>query len=71
MNARLSSTLARALLPMAPPSSIVHQVLSEDGFLQADLDIFRMTRSGELERRREREAMRLQQQYQDQIGSQL
>ena len=36
MNAYLPPVLARALEPMAPPQSVVHQVITEDELLAAD-----------------------------------
>ena len=36
MNAYLPPVLAHALKPMAPPQSVVHQVITEDELLAAD-----------------------------------
>ena len=36
MSARIPLALARALAPMAPPQSVVHQVITEDELLAAD-----------------------------------
>ena len=36
MNAYLPPVLAQALKPMAPPQSVVHQVITEDELLAAD-----------------------------------
>lgn len=59
MNARLHPLMARALLPMAPPSSIVHRIVGEE----ADLHYLQLRNSGELERRRFAEAERIQREY--------
>jgi len=67
MNA-LHPTLARAMACMAPPSSTVHQIVSEDRALQADLAILRMKQSGELVQRRDERAVREQQERLGQIG---
>ena len=56
MTANLPPALARALLPMAQPSSIVHRIVSEE----ADLHYLQLKQSGELERRRFAEAERIQ-----------
>ena len=37
MNAHLPPVLAFALKPMAPPDSVVHQVITEDDLLAADV----------------------------------
>ena len=60
MNARLHPTLALALLPMAPAGSMVHKVLADDRALQADLDYMHLKESGELERRRDMQAVQLE-----------
>lgn len=62
MNARLHPLMARALLPMAPPSSIVHRIVA------ADQHYNELKNSGELERRRFAEAERIQQKFQDATG---
>ena len=36
MNARLPLTIARALVPMAPPCSVVHDIVREADLLEAD-----------------------------------
>lgn len=36
MNAHLPPVLAHAIKPMAPPQSVVHQVITEDELLAAD-----------------------------------
>ena len=36
MKAHLPPVLAFALKPMAPPDSVVHQVITEDDFIAAD-----------------------------------
>ena len=59
MNARLHPLMAAALLPMAPPSSIVHKIVGEE----ADLHYLELKQSGELERRRQAEAERIQREY--------
>lgn len=59
MNAHLHPCLAAALAPFAPPQSVVHQIVA-DAALQADLDYLHLKQSGELERRREAQALRLQ-----------
>lgn len=52
MNAHLPPCLARALAPMAPPQSVVHQVITEDELLAAD----RARNINKAERAIEREA---------------
>ena len=52
MSARIPLTLARALAPMAPPQSVVHQVITEDELLAAD----RARNVNKAERAIEREA---------------
>lgn len=64
MTANLPPALARALLPMAPPSSVVHKIVGEE----ADLHYLQLRNSGELERRRFAEAERIQQKFQDATG---
>ncbi len=63
MNARLHPALAAALLPFAPPSSVVHKIISEDKALQADLHFNHLKNSGALDRRNDDQAMRLQQRF--------
>lgn len=36
MHARIHPTIARALAPMAPPQSEVHQIIREEDWLAAD-----------------------------------
>lgn len=55
MNAALPTGLAQALAPMAPPQSMVHQIVRD-----ADLAYNALKNSGELERRRNAKALRLQ-----------
>ena len=54
VNAYLPPVLARALEPMAPPQSVVHQVITEDELLAAD----RARNVKKAERAIEREAER-------------
>lgn len=68
MNARLPLCMAQALAPFAPASSVVHQVVSEDRALQADLEILRLKQSGELDRRRWDAAQRQQMELQGVTG---
>lgn len=58
MNAALPNTLAMALLPMAPAGSVVHKIVEADR-LQADLH-YNQLKEGELQRRSNERAMRLQ-----------
>ena len=60
MNAQLHPAMARALLPMAPAGSVVHKIVEADR-LQADLHYNDLKNSGELQRRSNERAMRLQQ----------
>lgn len=60
MNAQLHPTLALAMLSMAPPSSVVHQIVSKDRALQADLDYLNKLNSGRFEDRRNEAALRMQ-----------
>ena len=60
MTANLPPTLALAMLSMAPPSSVVHQIVSDDRALQADLDIMDGKNSGRFEDRRNESALRAQ-----------
>jgi len=71
MNAQLHPTLALAMLSMAPPSSVVHQIVSEDRALQADLDYLNKLNSGEFDRRRWDAAQRQQMELQGVIGGVL
>jgi hypothetical protein len=57
VNGRIHPTLAAALAPMAPPSSVVHKIV-EDARLQADQHYNELKNSGELERRRIAAAIR-------------
>lgn len=68
MNAQLHPTLALAMLAMAPPSSVVHQIVSEDRALQADLDYLNKLNSGEFDRRRWDSAQRQQMELQGVTG---
>lgn len=64
MTANLPSTLALAMLSMAPPSSVVHQIVSDDRALQADLDYLNKLNSGRLEILRNEAALRMQIEHQ-------
>lgn len=68
MNAHLHPTLALAMLSMAPASSVVHKIVSEDRALQADLEILRLKQSGEFDRRRWDAAQRQQMELQGVTG---
>jgi hypothetical protein len=59
MQANVHPTLALALLPMAPAGSVVHTIV-EANRLQADLHNNALKNSGELQRRSNEQAMRLQ-----------
>ena len=59
MNAALPNTLAMALLPMAPAGSVVHKIV-EANRLQADLH-YNQLKEGELQRRSNERALKLQQ----------
>jgi len=59
------------MLSMAPPSSVVHQIVSEDRALQADLDYLNKLNSGEFDRRRWDAAQRQQMELQGVIGGVL
>ena len=52
MDVRLPLCLARALAPMAPPQSVIHQIIQEDDLLAAD----RARNVNKAERAIEREA---------------
>ena len=73
MNARLPLTIARALVPMAPPCSVVHDIVREADLLEADRylagparDPQFFDRKAELyEQRSQREAERLELQHQE------
>ena len=71
MTSDLPIALARALMPMAPPSSIVHSIVSDDRAVQADLAILRRIQSGAAERARFDRAEREQVAHQHQIGRTL
>ena len=62
MNARLPLTIARALAPFAPPASEVHSIVSEAEWEEADRHYLWLKTSGELDRRHDREAARLEMQ---------
>lgn len=68
MNARMPLCMAQALAPFAPPSSVVHQIVSEDRALQADLDYLNKLNSGEFDRRRFDAAQRQQMELQGVTG---
>lgn len=63
----MSPTLALALLPMAPPSSTVHQD-AEQARVQADLHYNELKNSGALDDREFVRAMQLQIQRQNATG---
>ena len=52
MSARIPLALAQALAPMAPPQSVIHQIIQEDDLLVAD----RARNVNKAERAIEREA---------------
>lgn len=60
MNARMPLCMAQALAPFAPPSSVVHQIISEDRALQADLNIMDGKKSGRFDAHRNEAALRMQ-----------
>lgn len=60
MTSNLPPTLAASMLAMTHKGSIVHQIVSEDRALQADLEILRLKQSGEFDRRRWDAAQRQQ-----------
>jgi hypothetical protein len=60
VNASLPPTLARALACMAPPSSIVHQIVSEDQAKRIDAAMLADKKQDGYGRRLEANAMRLQ-----------
>lgn len=62
MNAQLHPALAAALLPFAPPQSIVHRIV-DTAAVKADLDYLHLLNTGELQRRHEARALELQRQY--------
>lgn len=68
MNASLPLCMAKALAPFAPPYSVVHQIVSEDRALQADLDYLNKLNSGEFDRRRWDAAQRQQMELQGVTG---
>lgn len=60
MNAGLPTTLARALACMAPPSSVVHQIVSEDQAKRIDAAMLADKKRDGYAQRLEANAMRLQ-----------
>lgn len=60
MNAHLHPTLARAMACMAPPSSIVHQIVSEDQALRIDAAMSADKQADGYARRNAEQALRLQ-----------
>ena len=60
MNAGLPPTLARALACMAPPSSIVHSIVSEDQAKRIDAAMLADKKRDGYAQRLEANAMRLQ-----------
>ena len=71
MNAALHPTLAAAMLPMAPPSSIVHQIVSDEQAQRMDAGVLADKLAGGYDRRGDAAAMRLQLRRQGQPGSRL
>lgn len=72
MTANLPPTLALAMLSMAPPSFVVHQINEQARrVLQADLDIMAGKNSGRFDARRNEAALRAQIERQGVIGSVL
>ena len=62
-------TIVRAMIAMAPPSSVVHKINAQArASLQADLDIMAGKKSGRFEARRDADALRLQIERQGQTG---
>lgn len=59
MTANLPTTLVLPMLSMVPPSSIVHKIVGPE----ADLHYLQLRNSGELERRRFAEAVRIEKAY--------
>lgn len=60
MNAQLPPCLAAALAPFAPPSSIVHSIVSEDQAKRIDAAMLADKKQDGYARRLEANAMRLQ-----------
>lgn len=60
MNANLPTTLAAAMLSMAPPSSIVHQIVSEERAQRIDLAMHLDKLADGYGARRDAAALRLQ-----------
>lgn len=60
MSTVLHPTLAQAMLAMAPPQSVVHHIVSDVQAQNADLENMRLKQFGELVRRANARAMRLQ-----------
>ena len=62
----LPACLARALAPMAPPQSVIHQIIQEDDLLAADRNVNKAERA--IEREAER-ALDLQIKHQNLPGA--
>ena len=60
MNARMPAILAQALAPFAPPSSVVHQIVSEEQALRIDAAMLRDKQSNGYDRRADAQALCLQ-----------
>lgn len=65
MNAHLPIAIARALVPMAPPCSVVHDIVREADLLAADRHYHQLKVSGELDRRHDQRARALELQHSD------
>jgi hypothetical protein len=61
MNARLPATLARALAPMDPPLSVVHQIVSEDQAARIDALMWAFKQRDGYAKHGDARALRLQQ----------
>lgn len=71
MNARIPLCMAQALAPFAPPSSVVHQIVSEDQALRIDLDALLDKKANGYDRRNDAAALRVQIERQGVIGGVL
>jgi hypothetical protein len=60
MNASLPVSLAKSFVSMVPPSSIVHQIVSEDQAKRIDAAMLKFKQQDGYTRRLEANAMRLQ-----------
>ncbi len=61
MNAALPPTLARALLPMAPAGSVVHQIVSDDQAQRIDAAMLAFKQRDGYAQRQFAQALRLEQ----------